>query len=268
MKRAWTWLGPGLVLIFAMVAAFGPALAPAPAGQIDLDRIYALPSAQHLLGTADNGVDILSTLLYGAQLSALIASMSVMLSLVIGTMLGVIAGFRGGLIDHLVTGTCDLVQAFPSIVLNIAILAFTREPSVGHVVLALSANGWVLFARLSRAQTLVLRELDFVTAVRALGGSDLRILVRHIVPNLWGPLVVQASSALGMAVLAESTLSFLGLGPGREASWGALLEQGSAVLLRFPHVAITAGTAIAVTVLGFNLAGDVLRDWLDPQMQA
>ena len=263
MRRLWTWIGPSLALGFIILATLGPTLAPTPAGEIDLDHIYALPSAQHPLGTADNGVDILSTLLHGAQLSAWIAVLSVLLSLSIGTVLGVLAGYRGGLADHVVTGACDLVQAFPSIVLNIAILAFTREPGIWHVVLALSANGWVLFARLSRAQTLVLRELDFVTAVRALGGGELRILGRHILPNLWGPLVVQASSALGMAVLAESTLSFLGLGPGREASWGALLEQGSAVLLRFPHVAITA--AIATTVLAFNLAGDVLRDWLDPQ---
>jgi peptide/nickel transport system permease protein len=254
-----------LSALFVLVAIVGPTLAPVAPGQIDLDHIFALPSAAHPFGTADNGVDILSTLLYGAQLSALIAGLSVLLSLLIGTALGILAGYRGGITDHLITGLCDLVQAFPSIVLNIAILAFTRQPSIGHVVVALSASGWVLFARLTRAQTLVLRELDFVTAVRALGGSDLRILARHIFPNLWGPLVIQASSALGMAVLAESTLSFLGLGPGREASWGALLEQGSAVLLRFPHVALIAGSAIATTVLGFNLAGDVLRDHLDPQ---
>ena len=256
--------GLWLVVAFVLMGVLGPVVSPYPAGQIDLDHRFALPSPLHWLGTADNGVDILSTLLHGSRLSLIIAAASVGLSLSIGTLLGVWAGYRGGLIDHLVTGLCDLVQAFPAIVLNIGIMALSEAQGVVHVVIALSTGGWVLFARLARAQTLVVREMDFVTAVRALGGGQGRILWRHILPNLWGPLVVQASSALGMAVLAESTLSFLGLGPGRDASWGALLEQGSAVLLRFPHVALTAGSVIAVTVLGFNLAGDFLRDCLDP----
>lgn len=256
--------GAVLCTLFIIASLFGPQLAPYAAGAIDLERIFAAPSSAHWLGTSDNGVDILSTLLHGARLSGLIAFISVGISLIVGTCLGVIAGYRGGLWDHAITGLCDLVQAFPAIVLNIAILALSSKPSTSHVVVALSAGGWVLFARLARAQTMLLRELDFITAVRALGGSDTRILFRHVLPNLWGPLIVQASAALGGAVLAESTLSFLGLGPGRSASWGALLEEGSAVLLRFPHVAMTAGCVIAVTVLGFNLAGDALRDRLDP----
>lgn len=265
MTRLWSLAGPLLCGLFLLLSLVGPQLAPYAPDAIDLDHIFALPSAAHPLGTADNGVDILSVLLHGARLSALIAVLSVGTSLVVGAALGMLAGFRGGRLDHLITGLCDLLQAFPAIVLNIAILALSRSPGVLHVVVALSAGGWVLFARLARAQTLTLRELDFVTAVRALGGSDLRILGKHILPNLLGPLTVQASSALGVAILAESTLSFLGLGPGKSASWGALLEQGSAVLLRFPHVALIAGTAITLTVLGFNLAGDVLRDRLDPQ---
>lgn len=258
------YLGPWLVALFLAMGIAGPWVAPYGPGEIDLEHMFGLPSLAHPLGTGDNGVDILSTLLHGSRLSLIIALSSVGLSLSIGTLLGVWAGYRGGVLDHLITGICDLVQAFPAIVLNIGIMALSQAQGIIHVVVALSAGGWVLFARLARAQTLVVREMEFVTAVRALGGGQWRILLRHILPNLWGPLVVQASSALGMAVLAESTLSFLGLGPGREASWGALLEQGSAVLLRFPHVAMTAGSVIAVTVLGFNLAGDLLRDWLDP----
>jgi peptide/nickel transport system permease protein len=134
-----------------------------------------------------------------------------------------------------------------------------------HVVLALSVSGWVLFARIARAQTLLLRETEFVGAARLLGASDAHILIHHVAPNAASPLLVQATSALGGAVLAESTLSFLGLGPGAVASWGALLDQGSAVLLRFPHVALIAGATIALTVLGFNLAGDWVRDRLDPK---
>jgi peptide/nickel transport system permease protein len=187
------------------------------------------------------------------------------LSLIVGSALGSLAGYRGGRIDHVITGLADLVQAFPSIILNIAILALVAEPGVVHVVLALSASGWVIFMRLSRAETLVLRESDFVQAARLLGAPLHHILGRHVLPNLASALEVQASAALGGAVLAESTLSFLGLGPGVSASWGALLDQGSAVLLRFPHVALIAGGTISITVLGCNLTGDFLRDRLDPR---
>lgn len=258
-------LGPLLVGLFFCAAAVGPTVAPFSPRTIDLHAEYQTPSRAHPLGTTDNGVDVLSVLLHGARLACIVALLSVGLSLSIGMALGTIAGLRGGRTDHVVTGIADLVQAFPGIVLNIAILALVARPGLTHLVLALSASGWVLFARLARAQTLQLREMEFVTAARALGLSQTRILARHIAPNLVGPMVVQASGALGAAVLAESTLSFLGLGPGASASWGALLDQGSAVLLRFPHVALIAGGAIALTVLGFNLTGDWLRDRTDPK---
>ncbi|MDH5675623.1 MAG: ABC transporter permease [Myxococcales bacterium] len=258
-------LGATLVAIFGVAALVGPWLAPYSPRTIDLLAQFQTPSAAHPLGTADNGVDVLSVLLHGARLSALIALCSVGISLTVGSALGALAGYRGGRTDHLITGTADLVQAFPAIVLNIAILALVAEPGLLHVVLALSANGWVIFARIARAQTLLLRESEFVGAARLLGAGEAQILLRHVAPNLLGPLVVQATAALGAAILAESTLSFLGIGPGADASWGALLDQGSAVLLRFPHVALTAGAAIATTVLGFNLAGDWLRDRLDPR---
>lgn len=257
--------GVWVVGVFVLLALVGPSLAPYSPAAIDLSAQYALPSAAHPLGTTDNGVDVLSVVLHGARLACQVALGAVLLSLVVGTLLGTLAGLRGGLVDHLITGVADLVQAFPSIVLNIAILALTARPGVLHVVLALSASGWVLFARLARAETLRLRETEFVQAARALGASESRVLARHVVPNLLGPLLVQGSAALGGAVLAESTLSFLGLGPGQVASWGALLDQGSAVLLRFPHVALISGSVIAITVLGFNLAGDWLRDRLDPR---
>lgn len=257
--------GVGVVIVFALLAIFGPLLAPYSPEAIDLANQYQLPSARHLLGTADNGTDVLSVILCGARLSGLIALCSVGISVVVGASVGALAGYRGGRIDHAVTGLADLVQAFPAVVLNIAILALSAEPSALQVILALSANGWVLFARIARAQTLLLRETEFVGAARLLGASDAHILWQHIAPNALSPLLVQATAALGGAVLAESTLSFLGLGPGASASWGALLDQGSSVLLRFPHVALIAGGTIAVTVLGFNLAGDFVRDVLDPK---
>jgi peptide/nickel transport system permease protein len=180
-------------------------------------------------------------------------------------LLGALAGLRGGLLDTLVMGLCDLLQAFPAVLLNIAILALVARPGVGHMVLSLSISGWVLYARLSRVEALALREREFVLAARALGARESRVLLRHLVPNLIGPLLVQATAGLGGVILMESTLSFLGLGPSDRISWGALLDQGSSVLLRFPHVALLSGGAIAWVVLCMNLAGDALRDALDPR---
>ena len=267
MKRALRRVRFGgiVVALFVLAAILGPLIAPFDPLDIDLAHEFEPPSATHWLGTADNGVDILSVILHGARLAGTVALLVVGISLLLGTLAGSLAGYRGSYADHAVTGLADLVQAFPAIVLNVAILALVARPGVTHLVLALAANGWVIYARIARAQTLTLREREFVQAARALGASDARILLRHIVPNLAGPLVIQATSGLGAAILAESTLSFLGLGPGEGASWGALLDQGSSVLLRFPHVALIAGGVIAITVLGFNLFGDDLRDVLDPK---
>ena len=263
--RATELIGVSIVCAFLLLAVVGPWLAPYSPLTIDLAHEFELPSAAHWFGTTDNGVDILSVLLYGARLSGIVAIGTVGASLVIGAVLGTYAGYRGGRTDHVVTGLCDLVQAFPSIVLNVAVLALTAEPGLLQLLLALIAHGWVLFARVARANALVLRDAEFVTAARALGISEWGVLLRHVLPNLAAPLIVQATAALGVAVLAESTLSFLGLGPGAAASWGALLDQGSAVLLRFPHVALIAGGTIALNIYGANRAGDFLRDYLDPR---
>lgn len=265
MKRLASHAGLALSLAFFAVALVGPWLAPHAPGAIDLRHAFELPSGAHWLGTADNGVDIVSVLLYGARLAAVVALGSVGLSLFVGASVGALAGTRGGWTDRLVMSLADLVQSFPSIVLHVAVVALIARPSVLVVILALAANGWAPHARLARAQALSIRERDFVLAVRALGASEARIVLGHVLPNLAGPLVVSATSALGAAVLAESTLSFLGLGPGLSSSWGALLDQGASVILRFPHVALVSGGALALTVLAFNLAGDELRDKLDPR---
>lgn len=258
-------IGVSITIGFFILALVGPWIAPYSPMDIHLENQYQLPSQNHWLGTSDNGVDILSIVLHGARLAAMVALLSVGISMAIGAMLGILAGYHGGMIDHLVTATADLVQSFPAIVLYVAIFAMITKPGLTHLIVALVANGWVLYARISRAQTLSLREREFVLAARTLGASSLTILFRHILPNLSGPLLIQASAGLGAAVLAESTLSFLGLGPGKSASWGMLLDQGSAVLLRFPHVALIAGGVISLTVLGFNLTGDWLRDKIDPR---
>lgn len=240
-------------------------MAPYPPDHIDLNQEFTKSSTLHWLGTTDNGVDVLSVLLHGARLAASVAVCVVILSLAIGTLLGVAAGYFGKRVDHIISGAADLIQAFPAIILNIGIVALVAHAGLIHLIFALVVTGWVLYTRLARAETLSLRERDFILAARALGASEWRVVWRHIVPNLAAPLIIQATTGMGGAILAESTLSFLGLGPGTHTSWGALLDQGSAVLLRYPHVALCAGSAIALTVLGFNLLGDFLRDHLDPR---
>jgi len=265
MKKLLARVGLLLALAFFTLGVVGPWLAPHDPAAIDLDHQYEAPSAAHVLGTADNGVDLLSALLHGARLAALVSLSVVALSVVVGTLLGAMAGYFGGRTDHALSAVTDVFQAFPGILLNIAILAVVAQPGLLHLIFALSVSGWVIYARVARAATLSIRQLAYVEAARALGASDLRVLVRHILPNLAGPIVIQATAGLGGVILAESTLSFLGLGPGVSVSWGALLDQGSSVLLRFPHVALISGACIATTVLAFHLSGDALRDRLDPR---
>jgi peptide/nickel transport system permease protein len=267
VKRLWRTPSVWGASLFFVAALIGPWLMRAPRS-IDLAHAFELPSATHWLGTADNGVDLAAALLHGARLAGVISLSVVGISLLFGGLLGALAGLRGGWFDTTLMGLCDLLQAFPAVLLNISILALVARPGVEHIVLSLSVSGWVLYARLARVEALSLREREFVMAARALGASESRVLLRHLVPNLIGPLLVQATAGLGGVILMESTLSFLGLGPAQTISWGALLDQGSAVLLRFPHVALLSGGAIAGVVLCMNLAGDALRDALDPRIRA
>jgi peptide/nickel transport system permease protein len=258
-------LGLPMVGLFGLLAVVGPWLAPYPPRAIDLAHELARPSSAHWLGTAENGVDVLSVLLLGARLAGVVAASTVALSLVVGTLLGGGSTWLGGRVSSAMARITDAAQSFPSIIVNMAVLALVAHPGVGHMVLALSITGWVGYARVARAEVLRLRDREFVTATRALGASDARVFFRHVLPNAAGPLIVQATFGLGAAVLAEASMSFLGLGPGATASWGSLLDQGTAHLLRSPRLAITAGSAIAITVLGFNLTGDWLRDRYDPR---
>lgn len=267
MRRLFTAPAVWVCVAFLATALLGPLLVSTRPDVIDLAHAFELPSALHPLGTADNGVDLMSALVHGARLAAVISLSVVGISLAVGGALGALAGLRGGYVDGLVMSLCDLLQAFPAVLLNIALLSVVARPSVEHVVLSLSVSGWVLYARLARAEVLSLREREFVSAARALGAGEARLLWVHLLPNLFGPLLVQATSGFGGVILMEATLSFLGLGPARAVSWGSLLDQGSSVLLRFPHVALMSGFAIASVVLAFNLAGDHLRELLDPRLR-
>jgi peptide/nickel transport system permease protein len=254
-----------MVALFGLFALLGPWLAPFAPTAIDLAHDLESPTHRHWLGTGDNGVDVLSVLLTGARLAATVAVSSVALSLAIGAVLGLVAGYAGGRVDQLLTRLTDGVQAMPALVINVALLALVARAGLAHLIFALSATGWVAYARVARAEALRLRDREFVTAARAIGASPWRVVFRHVLPNALGPLIVQATFGLGGAVLAEASLSFLGLGPGASSSWGALMDQGTAHLLRAPRLALCAGAAIAMAVLGFNLTGDWLRDVLDPR---
>ncbi len=184
-------------------------------------------------------------------------------SLLIGTLVGCVSGYAGGWVDEVVMRVVDVLLAFPGILLAIA-LAGVLGPSLGNVVFALSVLGWVGFARLVRGEVLALKEREFVVASRALGAGPVRLTLRHILPNLAGPLAVQATFAVAATILAESSLSFLGLGPQDVITWGGMLSQGVDYLLFAPHLALFPGLAIMGTVLGINLLGDAVRDRLDP----
>ncbi|MEZ4411201.1 MAG: ABC transporter permease [Polyangiales bacterium] len=267
MKRARGRALVGLPLVgaFALLAVVGPWLAPYAPTAIDLAHDLEGPSRAHWLGTGDNGVDVLSVLLAGARLAGEVSVAAVLISVTVGVVLGGGAAFVGGRVDGWVARVTDAAQSFPSLIVNMAVLALATRPGVGHLIAALSITGWVGYARVARAEVLRLREREFVTAARALGASGSRVFFRHVLPNATGPLMVQATFGLGATVLAEASLSFLGLGPGASASWGALLDQGTAHLLQTPRLAVCAGVAITATVLGLNLTGDWLRDRLDPR---
>jgi peptide/nickel transport system permease protein len=258
--------GVVLVIIFVLCAIFAPVLAPNDPAQINLPARLDPPSLSRWCGTDELGRDICSRLIYGARISMLVGSSVVAMSLGIGLIIGSIAGYYGGAIDRFVNVVLmNAFLSFPGILLAIAFVAF-RGPGIFNLVLALSLGGWVGYARLVRAQVLATREKEFVEAARALGASDLRVIVRHILPNIIQPVIVQAAIGMAGAILAEATMSFLGLGvPPPTASWGAMLNDARAHLFDAPHLVLFPAVAVMLAVLSFNFIGDALRDLLDPR---
>jgi peptide/nickel transport system permease protein len=259
------WLGVVLVALFVLVAIVGPLLAPFSPDAQNLAELLHPPGGRHLLGTDENGCDLLSQVLQGARLAAGISGATVLICLVIGTAVGTLAGYAGGWVDDLLMRIVDVLLAFPGILLNLVVAALMPRTSAADLVFVLSLNGWVGYARVARGQALALRERDFVQAARAVGASPLRVAARHIVPNLLSPIIIQASFGFAGVISVEASLSFLGLGPQHAWSWGALLNQGTTYLWRSMYLAAAPGLAIAAVVLGFNLLGDGLRDALDPR---
>jgi peptide/nickel transport system permease protein len=258
-------LGSFIVVAIAVCAVFAPALATYGLDRMDMAHRFAQPSAAHWLGTDNFGRDLWSRMIFGARISLTIALLSVTVATIVGSCVGLAAGYFGGWIDLLLMRITDVFLGFPALILAMAITA-VLGPGVLHVAIALMTVFWTQYARVVRASVLVLREQAYVAAARALGASIGRILFIELLPNALGPIIVLATLGLGTAVISESALSFLGFGvPPPAPSWGWTLAYGTKFIREAPWLSIVAGLAIMITVLGFNLLGDGLRDALDPR---
>jgi peptide/nickel transport system permease protein len=259
-----TKVGAAIVVTAVLAAILGPAIVPFDPSDQELALRLSGPTGMHWFGLDELGRDIFARVLAGARISLLVGLVVVGVSSTVGIALGAIAGYFGGRIDEAISRVMDILLAFPGLLLAIAMVA-VLGPSLTNVILALALIGWVGYARLVRGQVLRAREFEFVQAARALGATTPRILTRHIVPTALPAVTVQATLGMGGAILAEASLSFLGLGVQPPTpSWGTMLSYGKAHLLEAPHLTIFPGIAIAVLVLGFNFLGDGLRDALDP----
>jgi peptide/nickel transport system permease protein len=261
--------GAGLTALLVVVAVAAPLLSHAdPTAQNLAQRLMA-PGAGHWMGTDELGRDILARLLYGARISMMVSICVVIGGGLIGLTIGGVAGYFGGWLDRVVNVVLiNAFLSFPGILLAIAFAAFLG-PGVGKVILALIVTGWAGYARLARAQVLQAREMEYVLAARSLGASHSRILLLHLLPNIIQPVLIQAAIGMAGAILAESTLSFLGLGVlAPMPSWGAMLNDARDHLFDAPHLVIFPAIAVMIAVLAFNLLGDALRDWMDPHVRS
>ena len=258
----------GLVLlgVFVLLAIFAPQISPYDPAAIHLHARLQSPSQAHWFGTDELGRDILSRVVYGARISLLIATSVVSITVFFGLIFGSLAGYYGGWLDIALNAILmNVFLSLPGILIAIALVAFLG-PGMLNLIFALSITGWVGYARLVRGQVLAVREREFIEAARAMGSTDLRIMARHILPNIIQPVMVQAAIGMAGVILAEATLSFLGLGvPPPMPSWGVMLNDARAHLFDSPHMVVFPAIAIMLAVLSFNFIGDALRDQLDPR---
>jgi peptide/nickel transport system permease protein len=256
------WLPAGILLIWFAMAIVGPFVGLQP-DYIQLDKIIVPPGESAWLGYDDLGRPLWDRVVAGAQTSFFVALWVVSVSLLIGTAIGAAGGYLGGWLDHVVVRVIDVFLAFPGILLAIA-MAGLMGPGIDNVVIALSAVGWVGFARLSRAQVLAVKHREHVQAAVALGTGQSRIIRKHLIPLITAPLIVEASFAVAGVIIGEAGLSFLGLGiQPPDASWGSMIRDGTRYMLVAPHMVLVPGVALMLVVLSVNLLGDRLRDWLD-----
>jgi peptide/nickel transport system permease protein len=262
-------VGFSVAVALLLVALLAPWIAPANPAAQDLPIRLSAPSHIHWMGTDELGRDILSRVIYGARVSLLVAVSVVCGCGSVGLLIGMLAGYAGGWFDRVVNLLLiNTFLSFPGILLAIAFAAFFG-PGIGKVILALVITGWAGYARLARAQVLKVKELEFVLAAQSLGASHRRILWKHLLPNILQPVLIQATIGMAGAILAESTLSFLGLGVlAPLPSWGAMLNDARGHLFDAPHLVVFPALAVMTAVLAFNLLGDVWRDWLDPRTRS
>jgi peptide/nickel transport system permease protein len=272
-RQAWRRLGQrpaalvglAVILFFAGIALAAPLVSPYDPIATDWLAVRKAPSLRHLFGTDEIGRDVLSRVIWGARASLLAGLVSVSIALALGMPLGLVSGYQGGIVDGVAMRMIDAMLAIPFLILAIALAAFLG-PNLTNAMIAIGVSQMPVFARLTRAQVLAAKHEDYVEAARALGNPDRRILLRHILPNISAPILVQATLAIAMAIIAEASLSFLGLGQQPPApSWGSMLNTAKNFLSQAPWMAVWPGLAIFTLVLSFNLLGDGLRDALDPR---
>jgi peptide/nickel transport system permease protein len=266
-SRSLVILGGTMVIFLFSLALFAPFLSSYDYDTQDLPARLMTPNRNHWFGTDELGRDILSRVLYGSRISMLVGVAVVGLASGVGLFVGTLAGYYGGWIDELLMRLADVLMAFPGILLAIALVAFWG-PGLEKLILALVTVGWVGYARLVRGQILKVKELDFVKAAHSLGGTDLHIILRHLIPNIIQPVLVQGSIGIAGAILAEASLSFLGLGvPPPTPSWGAMLNDARSHLFDSPHLVMFPALSTMTAVLAFNLLGDGLRELLNPRLR-
>lgn len=231
-----------------------------------LDR-YEPPSSRHWFGTDQFGRDIYARIIVGARLAMIIGIGASAVAVLAGTIIGIVSGYFGGIVDLVTQRFVDALQAFPGLLLLMLIVQVVKEPPLGLTVAALGILGWATVVRIIRSAVLSVKETPFVEAARSFGASDIRIMLQHVLPNVVAPVIVVFSIGIGAYILAEASLSFLGLGPAAKTTWGKMVNSGRVALDLHPWEALFSGTAITLTVLGFNLAGDALRDQLDPRLR-
>jgi peptide/nickel transport system permease protein len=262
-----SWMGVAIIVLVVLSAIFAPWIsAYDPLEQNIADRLMA-PSGEHLLGTDTYGRDVFSRLLHAARISLAIGAGAIALALVIGSAIGIVAGYIGGWVDAVITSLLDVLLSFPTLLLGLMVVAMLG-PSIENLVAAIALTELAPFARVARAPTIALKHRDFIEAGRALGFSDLRLVVVHIIPNLLSEVVVVASLWMATAIRTEASLSFIGLGVKPPTpTWGGMIREGFENILDAPWLAVAPGLAILVTVLGLNLVGDGLRDAIDPKVR-
>ena len=265
LRRRGAMLGLVIVVFFALLAVFASSIAPYDPIATSWSAVRKAPSAQYLFGTDEIGRDVLSRVIWGARASLMAGLVSVCISMALGVPIGLLAGYVGGWTDSLISRFTDAMLAVPFLILAIALAAFLG-PSLSNAMVAIGVSAMPVFIRLTRAQVLAVKVEDFVEAARAVGNPHWRIALRHILPNVLPPLIVQSTLAIAAAIIAEASLSFLGLGQQPPApSWGSMLNTAKNYVDNSPWMAIWPGLSIFLLVLSFNLLGDGLRDALDPK---